>query len=112
MRVKSLGSTSPFTVRAGLSADGIPTPAELSITVRGNAVTFQPFTDQHIVSWRLGTEPDIHSLIVQGDSTFANQWGGWTLYAGGNITVSNLVGRAWVSNQLLTIATAQTYIIH
>ena len=94
------------TLRGGLSADAIPTPAELTIAGMQHVLTFQPFSNMHVVIARLAAQPDITSVILSTDPTNQNQIGAFTKY-GSVITVGADDYSAWVSNQELTFS-AQT----
>lgn len=90
-----------FTVIGGLSADAIPMADELTINPVGSALTFQAFTDMHILLWRPATEDDITAVILDDDPTRENQVGAFTKH-GSTVTRDGVDGNVWVSNQLLT----------
>ena len=96
-------SFTDFTLIGGLSADATPIAAELTLDAVGSELTFQPFTDMHVLLARPLTEPDILDIVLHDDPTRRNQIGGWTKFAT-TVDVSGVAFNVWVSNQLLTFS--------
>ena len=90
-----------FTVVGGLSINAIPEATELTIAAAEHKIAYPAYTDRYVLIWRLASEPDLTSVILDSDPTNENQIGGWTKY---NTTVrnANRDGNVWVSDHLLT----------
>lgn len=101
-RFIQLGGLSVLTVLGGLSTDEIPEGSELTIDPIGHSIEYPAYTDQHVLIWRLGTEPDLVSVVFASDPTDLNQLGAWTLWPNPVTLTDGRVGRVLVSNQLLT----------
>ena len=95
------GTFTYFTVVGGLSVDAIPEEAELTIASAEHRIAYPAYTDRYVLIWRLASEPDLTSVVLESDPTNENQIGGWTKY---NATILNAgrSGNVWVSDQLLT----------
>ena len=92
-----------FTVLGGLSDDAVPEASEITVTGDGPRITLPPHTAKHHLVWRLATEADVRSIILDSDPTRLNQIGAYTKY-GSTVTVGGLDGNVWVSNQQITHA--------
>ena len=95
------GTFTYFTVVGGLSVDAVPEEAELTLASAEHRIAYPGYTDRYVLIWRLSSEPDLTSIILDSDPTNENQIGGWTKY---NTTVRNAGrdGNVWVSDHLLT----------
>ena len=94
-------SASILTVRAGLSADAVPTAPEFTFTAVAGSVDFGAFMDMHVLLWRPVAEADITVVVFTSDPTQENQIGGFTRQAT-PLELDSVEGVAWVSNQRLT----------
>ena len=99
------------TLRGGLSANAIPTAAELNIDGTGanmHLLAFAPFTNQRVLIARRASQGDITSVVLQSDPTALNQVGAFSKF-GSTVTVGGVAYSVWVSNQALTFANAETF---
>ena len=96
----------PFTVKAGLSADAVPIASDFTIDHASAYIEFPAFVDMHIVLWRDASEPDLTQVVFSSDPTAQNQFLGFTKYAT-TVEIGGVQGNAWVSDQLLTFPTAE-----
>ena len=87
----------------GLSADATPESEEGTIAASRGSAIIGPFTDRHILIFRLASQGDIASVIFSDDPTATNQIGGFSK-SSMQVTPKGEVGtyNVWVSNQLLT----------
>ena len=90
-----------FTVMGGLSADPTPEASEIAIAQTAHSLMYPAYVDRHLLIWRLASEPDLVSVILDSDPTNLNQISGFSKW-GALITVGGHDGKVWVSNQLLT----------
>ena len=91
-----------LTVVGGLSADNVPETAELTIAVVGDKLVFPPLRDQYQLIWRLGTEPDLTSVVYASDTTFLNQISNFVLWPHEVTLTDGRRGKVLVSIQRLT----------
>ena len=95
------------TVKGGLSADAIAGASEITIDGVNHEITYPAFTNRHVIIWRLETEGDIKSVVLDNDPKRANQVGAFTKQSG-TIDSGGQTGSVWVSNQSLTFPTPVT----
>ena len=90
-----------FTALAGLSADAVPKPSELTISRTAGRFTIPAFANMRILFARATIEPNITEIVDVSDSSRANQIGAWSKYASA-VTLLDIAYNVWVSNQVLS----------
>ena len=93
------------TIKGGLSVDDTPQGSEITIDGVNHVVSFAPFSNRHVLIWRIATQPDLTSIVLSTDPTRANMIGGFTKF-GNAVNAGGQAGNVWVSNQSLTFAVA------
>ena len=90
-----------FDIRGGLSDDATPVASEITLVHDRTRLTFQPFSNKHVIIWRDADEPDITAVVFEDDITSENQLAGFTKF-GMTVAVGGVAGNAWVSDHPLT----------
>ena len=92
-----------YIIMAGLSDDDVPEGAELTIGHESARITFDPFTDKHVLIGREVSEPALTSVVFDDDVTRENQLVGFDLYAT-PVVRGQVSFNVLVSEHLLTFA--------
>ena len=90
-----------LTVMGGLSPDNVPETAELTIGQIGDRIPFPAHTDRYNLIWRLATEPDLISAVLDSDITSQNLTRQLLFVAHHLVPLADgRAGKVWVSDQV------------